>query len=465
MPTTSNDKVKIVLLTGYLGAGKTTLLNHILSNRQGIRAAVIVNDIGEVNVDADLIANSGAVTQSDDIIPLTNGCICCTLSSDLTDQLENLAKSGDFDYIIIEASGICDPAPIAYAISALCEDTEESPALLSLDNIVAVVDCARMWEEFNEGKDLLDDDVEEDDIVSLLIGQIEFCTTLVMNKVDLVTPDQLAELKAIVRSLQKKAIMIEATNGDISLDEVLDTGRFNFEDVYMSAAWVDAMEHAEEHAREGEGEHEHGEHGEHGEGEGAGEHGEHGEHGEGAGEHGHEHAEHEHGEHGREAHAHHEGHTHHERGHDHAHDDHDHEGHVHHHGHHHHHHHGPETLEYGISTFVYLRRKPLDIEKLGKLVEVWPREIIRCKGILWQAGAPDDCYLFEQAGKHFYMTENGQFIAAYPEDEQQAIFAENPQLLEGWDPQLGDRMNKLVFIGQHMDRADIEQKLDECLAE
>lgn len=430
MSATSTDKVKIVLLTGYLGAGKTTLLNHILSNRQGIRAAVIVNDIGEVNVDADLIANSGAVTQSDDIIPLTNGCICCTLSSDLTDQLESLAESGDFDYIIIEASGICDPAPIAYAISALCEDTEEGPALLSLDNIVAVVDCARMWEEFNEGKDLLDDEVEEDDIVSLLIGQIEFCTTLVMNKVDLVTPEQLAELKAIVRSLQKKAVMIEATNGDISLDEVLDTGRFDFEDVYMSAAWVDAMEHAEEHAHEGAGEHSE------------------------RTAHDHDGEEHEH-----------EGHAHHEGEHDHAHDGHDHEEHAHHHGHHHHHHHGPETLEYGISTFVYQRRKPFDIDKLGKLVEVWPHEIIRCKGILWQAGAPDDCYLFEQAGKHFYMTENGQFLAAYPEDEQQAIFAENPQLLESWDPELGDRMNKLVFIGQHMDRADIEQKLDACLAE
>ena len=239
--------VKIVMLTGYLGAGKTTILNNILANDQGIRAAVIVNDIGEVNVDASLI-KEGGLNQTDSLIPLTNGCICCTLSDDLAKQLGGIAASGDFDYIIIEASGICEPIPIAYTISAFCDQSKyEGNAPLDLDNIVAVVDCARMYDEFNGGKDLLEDDIDEDDIESLLIQQIEFCSTLVLNKTDLVNPDQIAELKAIVRSLQKDAVIVEAENGDVPMDQILNTVRFSFERAYSSAAWIDAIEHPEEH--------------------------------------------------------------------------------------------------------------------------------------------------------------------------------------------------------------------------
>lgn len=443
----AQDKVKIVMLTGYLGAGKTTLLNHVLANEQGIRAAVIVNDIGEVNLDADLIAGTGAVANLDDIIPLTNGCICCTLADDLAEQLTSIANSGKFDYIIIEASGICEPIPIAYTISSFCDDglmeegaegavdaaagsegtgaegtgtvdaegagqmgagtagvadadaegagrsvdvldagasAEDSGegaegavaggARLALDNIVAVVDCARMYEEFNGGAALLADDIEEDDVENLLIQQIEFCTTLVMNKADLVTPEQMAELKAIVRSLQKDARIIEAVQGEVALDEVLNTGRFSFADAYGSAAWAEAMEHPEEHE-------------------------------------------------------------------------------------------DPEVLEYDISTFVYRRRAPFDMERFSALVADWPESVVRCKGILWRADAPDDCFVFEQAGKHFYLTENGPFVAAYPVDEQKAAFEEAPQLLDEWDDELGDRQNKLVFIGRHMDKAEVEARLDACLAQ
>ena len=243
----ANNPVKIVMLTGYLGAGKTTLLNHILSNDGGIRAAVIVNDIGEVNVDASLIKDGG-LSATDNLIPLTNGCICCTLADDLANQLSGLADSGDFDYIIIEASGICEPVPIAYTISAFCDEEKVGGApKLALDNIVAVVDCARMYDEFHGGRDLLADDIDEDDIEALLISQIEFCSTLVLNKTDTVTPEQLAELKAIVRSLQKDAVIVEATQGKVDLREVLDTGRFDFMKAYNSAAWIEAMEHPEEH--------------------------------------------------------------------------------------------------------------------------------------------------------------------------------------------------------------------------
>ena len=241
-------QTKIVLLTGYLGAGKTTLLNHILSNDRGVRAAVLVNDIGEINVDASLIAKGGLSQVDGELIPMTNGCLCCTLSDDLARQLAQIADSGDFDYIIIEASGICEPIPIAYTISQFCDESKYgSAAPLDLDNIVAVVDCARMWDEFHGGRDLLADNIDEDDIESLLIQQLEFCTTVVLNKCDTVTREQIDELKGIVRSLQKEAVIVEAEQGNVDLDQILDTNRFDFNQAYGSAAWLDAMEHPEEH--------------------------------------------------------------------------------------------------------------------------------------------------------------------------------------------------------------------------
>ena len=368
-----NKPVKIVMLTGYLGAGKTTLLNHILENDGGIRAAVIVNDIGEINVDADLIADGG-LSEADDLIPLTNGCICCTLSEDLANQLQGIAESGDFDYIIIEASGICEPIPIAYTISSFCDDAKtDGEPLLALDNIVAVVDCARMYDEFNGGRDLLAENIDEDDIESLLIQQIEFCTTLVLNKTDTVTPEQLAELKAIVRSLQKDAVIVEATQGKVDLREVLDTGRFDFMKAYNSAAWIEAMEHPEEH------------------------------------------------------------------------DD-------------------PEVLEYDIQTFVYHRRQPFDQAAFQNFVENhWPDCVVRAKGVLWSNLNPDMCYLFEQAGHQMRLTENGLFVDSAPEEEKRQILAETPEIMDQWDPEVGDRETKLCIIGRHMDCEAVAAKLDELL--
>ena len=369
----ANKPVKIVMLTGYLGAGKTTLLNHILSNDGGIRAAVIVNDIGEVNVDASLIKDGG-LSATDNLIPLTNGCICCTLADDLANQLSGIAESGDFDYIIIEASGICEPVPIAYTISAFC-DAEKvgGEPKLALDNIVAVVDCARMYDEFHGGRDLLAEDIDEDDIEALLISQIEFCSTLVLNKVDTVTPEQLAELKAIVRSLQKDAVIVEATQGNVDLREVLDTGRFDFMKAYNSAAWIEAMEHPEEH------------------------------------------------------------------------DD-------------------PEVLEYDIQTFVYHRRQPFDQAAFQNYVENhWPDCVVRAKGVLWSDLNPDMCYLFEQAGHQMRLTENGLFVDSAPEEEKRQILAETPEIMDQWDPEVGDRETKLCIIGRHMDKDAVAAKLDELL--
>ena len=374
MPMATKDStipVKIVMLTGYLGAGKTTLLNHILANDEGIRAAVIVNDIGEINVDASLIKNGG-LSATDSLIPMSNGCICCTLASDLAQQLTSIAETGDFDYIIIEASGICEPIPIAYTISSICDQTKGGTVALDLDNIVAVVDCARMYDEFNGGHALLSDDIEEDDVESLLIQQIEFCTTLVLNKCDRVTPEQVAELKAIVRGLQPHARIVEAVNGNVPMDELLNTGRFSFDEAYGSAAWVDAMEHPEEHEN-------------------------------------------------------------------------------------------PEVLEYDVSTFVYQRRQPFDYHALSEFVNNWPESVIRVKGLMWVNNDPDMCYLFEQAGQQFTLTENGQWAALMPEDELARNIAEVPELHRDWDPKVGDRMVRLCVIGRHMDREAVERGLDACL--
>ena len=442
----SQKTVKVALITGYLGAGKTTLLNHILSNDEGIRAAVIVNDIGEVNVDADLIARGGIVTQENsNLVPLTNGCICCTLRDDLAKQLTDLAKMEQFDYIIIEASGICEPIPIAQTIADICEESTEDGLPMVLDNIIAVVDCARMHDEFEDGRSLMKESVEEEDIENLLIQQLEFCNTVLLNKVDTVTKEQLGELKAIVRALQTKAVIIEANYAKVKIADVLNTGRFDLESAMQSAGWIEAIQSDGSEPKDGR-------HDDDDEDE----------------EHGHHH----HDDDDDDEHDHHDDdddeHDHHHHDDD---DDEHHEakkGHGHHHHHHHHHHNEDESqqvLEYGIGSFVYFRRKPFVREKLVELAQKWPRAIIRCKGMVWYKEDPSMSYIFEQAGHLIQEMPSGRFLASADPASIRRVLAKYPKVREMWDEKYGDRMQKLVFIGQNMDQKAIEKALDDCLTD
>ena len=435
--------IPVLLLTGYLGSGKTTLLNRILSNEKGIRFAVIVNDIGEVNIDADLIQKGGIVNQADDsLVALQNGCICCTLKMDLVQQLYDIIAMKRFDYIVIEASGVCEPAPIAQTI---CSIPSMAPEVIKngvpqLDCIVTVVDALRLKDEFANGNDLMKQNLEEDDIENLVIQQIEFCNIILLNKAAEVEPHDLERTRQILRALQPKAEIIECNYGDIDLNKILDTNLFDFNEVATSAAWINEIEN--HHPDEEEEEHHH-----------------------------HSDKEHE----GEEHHHHHSEECEH---HHHHHDDHDEDdeevcpecGHHHHHDEHchcgcHHHHHGEgEAEEYGIGTYVYYRRQPLDLSNFDHFVaRLWPKNIIRAKGICYFKGEEDMCYLFEQAGKQVKLTNAGQWYATMPKGELEAFMQKNEGLRRDWDEQYGDRMQKLVFIGQHLDREAIATLLDACL--
>ena len=427
----------VTLLTGYLGAGKTTLLNHVLNNQEGYKVAVIVNDIGEVNIDAELIQKGGVVNEKDEnLVPLQNGCICCTLKTDLIEQILGLVEQQKFDYILIEASGICEPIPIAQTISMLDGSYNDPrlPKLCRLDNVVSVVDAARLSSEFGCGGSLLKDDIDDEDIENLLIQQIEFCNTIILNKIDLVSEEELVNIRKVIRALQPEAKIIETTRGNVEISEILNTNNFDFDKVASSAAWVqelnaDIEEDNDDHDhRDGESEHDHHHH----------------EHEE---EHDHNHGEHEH---------------HHD--HDHDHDDH-HDGH-HHGGHHHHHHHeGGEVEEYGIGTFVYYRRQPFAKDKFEKFLASFPKNVIRAKGLFWIKEDKDWAIMFEQSGKQMDCTDYGQWLAAAPAQIRRKMFKEDPELQKDWDDKYGDRMIKLVFIGQNLDKEAITKTLDDCLTE
>ena len=411
--TTMNKKeLPVLLLTGYLGSGKTTLLNRILTNKKGIKFAVVVNDIGEVNIDANLIQQGGVVNQKDDsLVALQNGCICCTLKMDLVEQLKDIAAMQRFDYIVIEASGICEPAPIAQTICSIPTLGPEytKDAILRLDSIVTVVDALRMRDEFGSGEALTSQNIGEEDIENLVIQQIEFCNTILLNKASEVSAEELEKIKQIIHALQPKAEIITCDYGDVDLDKLVNTHGFDFDAVATSAAGIDEIEHHHEDDDDEEEEHHH---------------------------------------------------------HHHDDDDDDEDEHHHHHHHHHHDHEGGEVEEYGIGSFVYYARKPFDINYFDNFVaRQWPKGVIRCKGICWFVDEPDRCYVFEQAGRQMGLQGAGQWYATMPEDELRDMMAMNEDLRRDWNPMYGDRMQKLVFIGQHMDRKAITDALDFCLSD
>lgn len=398
----AEKRVPMTLLCGYLGAGKTTLLNKVLTNQKGYKVAVIVNDIGEVNVDANLIEKGAQITDTSSIVPLTNGCICCTLKSQLAQQIEDLIKTKKYDYIMIEASGVCEPLPIAQELELI------KPG--KLDNVVGVVDAARLVDEFAGGDALLKKDMDEEDIESLLVQQIEFCSTLIINKVDLVTEEQLNKVRAVIKAIQPTVKVIECSHGDVAVEEILATGRFDFDEVYASAGWCKALEEAEEDEEEDDDDDDD------------------------------EHDEHHH------------------------HEEHDHEEHHHHHEHKHEGDSGSDEDEYGISTFIYYRRKPFNRDRLEEFAGRWPKNIIRSKGVMWFEDDPENSLVLETAGRQISAGYSGMWVAACPEKVQEQEKKRNPQLLKDWDPEVGDRMIKMCIIGQNMDKELICAELDKCLA-
>lgn len=386
----------VLLLTGYLGSGKTTLVNRILSNERGIKFAVIVNDIGEVNIDANLIEKGGIVDEKDDsLVALQNGCICCTLKMDLVKQLNDIVSQHKFDYIVIEASGICEPAPIAQTISVYPQMYPDmaKEGVAKIDSIVTVVDAKRMCDEFSSGNDLMKKNLEEDDIENLLIQQIEFCNTVLLNKVDEVNETELLKVKNIIHALQPKINIIECNYGDVDLSNIINTKAFDFNKVATSPSWIAAIEGEDDHDEHKEEDH-----------------------------------------------------------------------------HHHHHHHGleneesGEALEYNIQTFVYYARPAFDINLFDDFVaRKWPKEIIRCKGLCYFDSEPDICYVFEQAGKQVNLRNAGQWYATMPPMQQKELLKNNPKIAKDWQEPYGDRMQKLVFIGQNINEEAIRKELDMCL--
>ena len=403
----SVNKIPVLLLTGYLGSGKTTLLNRILTNNKGIRFAVIVNDIGEVNIDASLIQKGGVVSQNDDsLVALQNGCICCTLKMDLVSQLHDLCAQKAFDYVVIEASGICEPAPIAQTLCSYAQMVPQfaKDGLPVLDCICSVVDALRLRDEFEGGEQLAHYVPKEEDLAALVIEQIEFSNIVLLNKASEVSEEELAHIKSIVRAIQPTAEIIETNYCDVDFDKILNTHMFDFDKTATSAAWIQEVEDATHHHHDDddddEDEHE---------------------------------DEHEH-------------HHHHDHDHDHEHGEHDH------------------LAEFGIETYVYYARKPFDLGLFDEFVAAhWPKNVIRCKGMCYFAEEYDMCYLFEQAGRQFNLRKAGEWFATMPKEELMQLMADDAQLRKDWDEQYGDRMQKLVFIGQHLDKQALKTALDKCL--
>ncbi|MGO4537158.1 GTP-binding protein [Paenibacillus sp. 2TAB19] len=375
--TKSRNKIPVTVLSGYLGAGKTTIMNHVLNNREGLKVAVIVNDLSEVNIDADLIQGGGGLSRTDEkLVEMSNGCICCTLREDLLREVEKLAMENRFDYILIESTGISEPVPVAQTFTYLDEEQGiDLSRYCTLDCMVTVVDAYSFWHDYSSGESLLERSqaASEDDarsVVDLLIDQIEFCDVLILNKCDLVEEEDLAELEGVLRALQPRAKLIRAARGRVNPKDILHTSLFNFDEASRSAGWIKEMEAP---------------------------------------------------------------------------------------------HHTPETEEYGIASFVYERAKPFHPGRLMAWMEHWPEEVVRAKGIVWLATRNRMAQSLSQAGPSIQFGPAGLWAAELPEAEKLALLAEEKELADKWDEQYGDRINKLVFIGITMNRAELTGSLDDCL--
>ena len=410
--------VPITLITGYLGSGKTTLINHILRNAKGNKMAVIVNDIGEVNIDADLIENDGVVSGKDDnLVALSNGCICCTLKKDLITQLADLVKQQRFDHILIEASGICEPVPIAQTITYMENEFAQQglPRFYYLDAIISVTDALRLKDEFSCGEYLPQTERGEENLENLVIQQIEFCDIVLLNKVSLLNKAEIRRVKLAIKALQPDAKIIDADYCKVDIDELIDTNLFDFEKASGSAAWIREFEDWDtdvEHHDDEEEEHHH----------------------------------------------------HHNDDDD---DEDDHEEHEH---HHHHHHHGVENeeegtaLEYDINTFVYYRRRPFDLAKFENWINVESdkHHIIRAKGVCYFSNEIEKIYIYESAGKQVTLTYSRQWFSATLTKKQLNYLRENDEnFAHDWDDEYQDRLIKIVFIGQNLDEKAIRKELDQ----
>lgn len=372
-----DQRIPVTVLSGYLGAGKTTILNHVLHNREGLRVAVIVNDLSEVNIDANLIKAGNALSRKEErLVEMSNGCICCTLREDLLKEVERLASEGRFDYILIESTGIGEPLPVAQTFTYVDEENGiDLSKITRLDTMVTVVDAYRFWHDFSSGESLLDRhqavaDEDTREVVDLLIDQIEFCDVLILNKCDMVEESNLQNLELVLRKLQPEAKLLRTSHGQIDPKQILNTRLFDFEEASQSAGWLQELQKEE---------------------------------------------------------------------------------------------HTPETEEYGISSFVYRRKQPFHPERLSNWLEDWPVEIVRAKGILWIASRNDWAISMSQAGPSIQLGTMGYWTAALPEEEKQLLLSEEPELADQWDPEWGDRITEMVFIGVELDREEITHSLDSCL--